>query len=151
MLRSSAMRSRLSAKTWSCCSRAESFTRTSGAGLLPRLRKQRALQLAQTPLGCADHVLHGRITHAHLLEHFLGRNAAAHGPNPPRLAELAFDPCEEVLQRRFVGGCAPEPLRGAREPFWRDNERDHDLHAIRALVTRIPQLPFVGLRHRGSL
>jgi hypothetical protein len=95
------------------------------ADLLPRLVEQVLLQPVQPSLGRADDVLHRRIAVAHLGQDRLGRHAAVHHPDPPRLAVLLLDPGEERAQRLAVGGVAGQHLVGQRQALGRDHQGDH--------------------------
>lgn len=88
---------------------------------------------------CAHKVLHRWITRAHLLQHLFGGDAAIHQPNPPRLAVLAFDAREKILQRRVIRRVAGEHLIGERKALRRDDQRNHHLHAVGTMITRVTE------------
>src|SRR5580693_10433325 len=71
-------------------------------GLLPGLREEVLLQSGQAALGRADEVLDRGIGPPHLGQHHLGRDAAVHQPDAPRLAVLPLDPRQEVAQGGVV-------------------------------------------------
>src|ERR1700730_18426861 len=73
-----------------------------GSRLLPRLSDQMLFQTRQATLWRAHQIMHWRVGCARLGEHFLGRHAAVHQPDPARLAVLTLDPLEKAPQRRLL-------------------------------------------------
>ena len=83
---------------------------------------------------------------SHLGQHFLGRNAAIHHPRAFGLAILLFDLGQELPQCRLVRGVAVHDFVGQWKTIRRDNQRDHDLHAIGTLVAAVAKLPLAIAR-----
>jgi hypothetical protein len=85
----------------------------------------------------------GRIGRTHLGQHLFGWNAAVHHPDAVCLAVLGFDLAQHVAQRGLVGCVPRQHLVGDREALGRDDQGDHDLHAIFALVTAVAEAALV--------
>jgi len=79
----------------------------------------------------------------HLGQHLLGGNAAIHDPDAVCLAVLGFDLAQHAAQRGAVGGVARQHLVGERKAFRRHDQRNHDLHAVTALVAAVAVAPLV--------
>jgi hypothetical protein len=114
----------------------QEFDGDAGPRLLPRLRGQVLLQLAQAAFGRADQVTHRRGAGAHFREHFLGRDAAIHQPGALGFAVLFFDFLEHPFERlahvpatasplrllgRLIGGVAGEHFVAERKAFGGDD------------------------------
>ena len=81
-------------------------------------------------------------------EVLFGGDTAIHHPDALGLAILLLDGLKKRRQSGFVAGVSRHHLVGQRKTFRRDNQCDDHLHAIRALVTAITELPLVLLRKR---
>ncbi len=92
--------------------------------------------------------MHRRVGRAHLGEHFFGRHAAVHQPDPARLAVLSFDMLEKWPQRRLVRGVAGQHLIGQRQTLGRHHQGNDDLHTIRPVIARVPEAALVAFRKR---
>ena len=115
---------------------------------MPGLVDKPLLQPGQTPLRRADQILHRRIGSAHLGQYRFGRHASVHQPDPARLAVLRHDAGEKVLEGGVVRGIARQHLVGERQPFRRHDQCNDHLHAVAAVVTRIPVPTLVAFRKR---
>ena len=80
----------------------------------------------------------------HQFQHLLGRDAPVHDPRPPRLAVQAADLLQEELQGLLVRGVPGQDLVRHGKTLRGDNQPDHHLHAVRALVPAVPELALVG-------
>ena len=129
----------------------QKFDGHTGVRRFPRQGRELLFQLAQASLGRAHQVAHGRITRAHLLEHFLRRDAPFHDPDAFGLAVLRFELLEKLPQRRLVGGVAAEHFVGEWKSLRRDDQGDDHLHAIKAFVPAAAKLALVPFGKRGSL
>jgi hypothetical protein len=107
------------------------------ARLAPGLGDQMLFQPVQPSLRRSDQILHGRVTGPHFGQHSLGRHAAIHHPDPPRLAVLRLDLAQEHPQRLAVGGVARQHFVSQRQALGRDNERDHELRTVGPLVAAV--------------
>lgn len=121
-----------------------------GPGVVPRLVEQRLLQPAQPSLGRADKIVHRRVALAHLGQHVFGRNPSVHYPGAVGLAVLHLDPGKEVGEGRVVGGVAGHHLVSQRQALRRDDQRDHHLDTIRALIAAVAE-PALALGRRIDL
>ena len=99
------------------------------------------------PLGRAHQIVDRRFGGAHLFKHLFRGDAPVHDPSAVGLAVLGFDFFDEVRQGGLVGGVARHHFVGQREAVRRDDERNHHLDAIGALVATVAELPLAGLRH----
>ena len=116
------------------------------ANLAPGQAHKRLLQPRQAPLGGADQVMHRRLAPTHRRQRLLGRNPPVHDPHPLGPAVLRLDLRQELRQRRFVAGVARHHLVGQRKPFRGHDQRDHHLHAVRALVAAVAELALARKR-----
>ena len=116
------------------------------ARFLPGLVEEQLLKLGQAPLRGADQGAHRRIALPHLGRHRLGRNAAIHQPDAPRLAVLRLDLGEKLPQGLVVLGVTGEDLVGQRQAFRRDHQSDHHLRAIRPAVAAVAMPALVAFR-----
>src|SRR5207248_11799289 len=66
-----------------------------------------------------------------------------HHPNSFRLSVLRLDLLQKRPQRRAVAGVARQDLITERKAVRGDDQRDHDLHAILALVAAVAEPAFV--------
>ena len=105
--------------------------------VLPGLFQQVLLQPVQASLRRSHQILHRWIAVAHFGQHGLGRHAAIHDPDPPRLAVLLLDLAQEHPQCLAVGGVAGQYLVSQRQAIGRDHQRDDHLRAVRPLVATV--------------
>jgi hypothetical protein len=117
---------------------------------LPGERNQLLLQFAQSPLGRSDQIGDGRIGRSHLGEHLVAGYAAVHHPDAVCLAVLGFDLAQDAAQRRAVGGVSRQHLVGERKALRRHDQRNHDLHAVAALVAAVAVAALVRFIVRRS-
>ena len=68
-----------------------------------------------------------------------------------RLAVLRLDLLDKPPQRGLVGGVACHDFVGERQPLGRDDQRDHHLHAVGALVAAVAKLANAFLLWRIAL
>ena len=116
------------------------------ARFLPGLVEEQLLKLGQAPLRGADQIAHRRIALPHLGQNRLGRDAAIHQPDAPRLAVLRRDLGEKRPQGLVVLGVTGENLVGQRQAFRRDHQGDHHLRAIRPAVAAVAVPALVAVR-----
>src|SRR3970040_1699297 len=112
---------------------------------MPRLVEELFLQATEPSLGCADQVLHRWISLAHLFKHFFCRDAPIHQPNALGFAVLGFNLVEKLLERAAVLGVARQYFVSQRKALRRDDQRNHHLPTIAALVATIAKTPLVVL------
>ena len=74
---------------------------------------------------------------AHLAEGFFGRHAAVHQPEVADFAVLCLELADERHLRALVGGVAGVDFVGQGEAVGRQDERDHHLQAVAALVAAV--------------
>ena len=80
---------------------------------------------------------------AHFLQHFFSRDAPIHQPDALGLAVLGFDLAQKLSKRRFVQRVARQHFVSQRKALWRDDQRDHDLHAVTAFIAAVAKAPLV--------
>ena len=87
--------------------------------------------------------MHRHLAPAHRRQRLLGRNPPVHDPHPLGPAVLRLDLRQKLRQRRVV---ARHHLVGQRKPFRGHDQRDHHLHAVRALVAAVAELALARKR-----
>src|SRR5271157_6266044 len=87
-----------------------------------------------------------RLALAHRLQILLGWNPPVHDPYPLRLSILLLDLFEKGRQRGLIAGVAWHHLVAQGKAFRGDDQSNHHLHEIRALVAAVAKLALVLFR-----
>ena len=76
---------------------------------------------------------------------FLGGNAPVHQPDAPGLAVKGFDFLDDLRQGLFVKDVAVHDFVAHGESLGRDDQRQHDLFAVKAMIAAVAVAGFLNL------
>jgi hypothetical protein len=100
----------------------------------PRLPQQCFFELSEPALGRANKIRYRWRTLSHLLQNVLARNSTVHDPYPIGLSTLGFDFLAELTPCDLVRVIAGQHLEDHCKDRRCDDQSDHHLHAVAALV-----------------